>query len=314
MGGLLACPATQCNHQTGGNPDLLAEEADTKTFGVVFTPTFFDGFTATIDYYNIKVSDYIGSYGAQTILTGCYDPNASAAAVALYCPLVHRAGSGAIYGAGFVTDVNHNLPFIKTTGVDFEANYHADLDDWDMQGAGSLSMNFIGTWTKEWSLSPSVVSDPPSFDCAGLFGVTCGSPYPDWKHKMRVTWSTPWDVDISLAWRYISSVSLDANTTNPILGGSATTVCPDGGTIHGAGDCVDRTISAFNYFDLSAIWNVSEGIEIRGGVNNIFALNPPALDQGSLGATPIPFGAANTFPGTYDSLGRQLFIGATLKY
>ena len=130
LSGLLACPATQCNAQAGGNAGLAAETADTKTYGVVFTPTFFDGFTATVDYFDIKVNDYIGNYGAQTILNGCYTPGASAAAIALYCPLVHRASSGAIYGAGFVTNVNHNLPFIKTSGMDFEANYNADFDDW----------------------------------------------------------------------------------------------------------------------------------------------------------------------------------------
>ena len=314
LSGLLACPATQCNHLTGGNQSLKPETSDTKTIGLVFTPTFLDGFTATIDYYDIKVADYIGIYGAQSVLSGCYSPTADAAAIALYCPLVHRAGSGAIYGAGYVADLNHNLPFLRTKGTDFEANYHTDLADWGLSGAGELAMGFIGTWTHEWSQSPSPVSSPASYDCAGLYGVTCGSPYPRWKHKLRVTWATPWDVQLSLAWRYISSVNLDANTQNPLLGGSAATVCPNGQTIYGAGDCVDQTIRAYNYFDLSGNWAVREGVELRAGINNIFAVNPPIVDQGSLGASPIPYGAANTFPGTYDSLGRTLFIGATIKY
>ncbi|HEX4304049.1 MAG TPA: TonB-dependent receptor [Rhizomicrobium sp.] len=310
---LLSCPATQCNRGSGGNASLLAETADTKTFGVVFTPTFIDGLTATVDYYNINVANYVGTYGAQTILNGCYQPGASAAAIALYCPLVHRSGTGAIYGAGFVTDINHNLPFLKTSGIDFEANYNADFDDWGLTGWGSLSSNFIGTYTMKLATSPSAVSDPASFDCAGLFGTTCGSPTPTWKHKMRVTWSTPWDVDISLQWRHISQVALDADTTDPLLGGSATTVCPGGATIHGAGDCVDQNIRAYDYFDLSGVWNVTEGIELRAGINNLFDIEPPILDQGSLGVTPIPFGAANTFPGTYDPLGRNVFIAGTIK-
>ena len=179
---------------------------------------------------------------------------------------------------------------------------------------GSLSTNFIGTWTKSWKLSPSAVSVPASFDCAGLFGTTCGSPYPTWKHKMRVTWATPWDVDISLAWRHIGTVNLDANTLDPLLGGPGNTTCAGGVVVHGQADCVDNTIDAFNYFDLAAVWNVSEGVEIRGGINNLFDKEPPILDQGSLGVTPIPFGAANTFPGTYDPLGRNIFLGGTIKF
>ncbi|MBV9905505.1 MAG: TonB-dependent receptor, partial [Alphaproteobacteria bacterium] len=87
-GGILACPATQCNNQLGGNAALLAETADTKTFGVVFQPSFFANFNATIDYYDIKVENYVGTYGAQTILGGCYGAGVSAASQALYCPLV----------------------------------------------------------------------------------------------------------------------------------------------------------------------------------------------------------------------------------
>ena len=202
---------------------------------------------------------------------------------------------------------------IKEEGIDFELNYNADFDDWGLTGWGSLSSNFIGTYTMKLATSPSSASDPASFDCAGYFGTTCGSPTPTWKHKMRVTWSTPWDVDISLQWRHISSVALDADSTDPLLGGSAATVCPGGTTIHGAGDCVDQNIRAYDYFDLSGVWNVTEGIELRAGINNLFDVEPPILDQGSLGVTPIPFGAANTFPGTYDALGRNVFIAGTIK-
>lgn len=326
LSGLLACPATQCNHQTGGNLSLKPEQSDTQTFGIVLTPTFITGFTATIDYFDIKVNDYVGTYGATTILNGCYGSNATAASIALYCPLVHRAGSGAIYGAGYVVDINHNLPFIKTKGADFEANYNTDLGDWGMTGDGSLAVNFIGTWTSQYAQSPSAVSNPASFDCAGLFGVTCGSPYPKWRHKMRFTWSSPWDVDFSVGWRHISSVALDYNSKQPLLSGydptahpPIKTTCPGGNVIVGgpaigAADCVDNTIPAFDYIDLSFNWAVRDGLEIRGGVNNVFAKEPPILDQGSLGATPIPFGAANTFPGTYDPLGRSFFIAATVKY
>ncbi len=73
----------------------------------------------------------------------------------------------------------------------------------------------------------------------------------------------------------------------------------------------DATINAFWYLDLAADWNVRTGVDLHAGVNNVFGRLPPAL---SSAAIPVGVGNDNTFPGTYDSLGRTFFIGATIKY
>jgi outer membrane receptor protein involved in Fe transport len=115
-----------------------------------------------------------------------------------------------------------------------------------------------------------------------------------------VTWASPWDVDFSLGWRFIGAVTNNKNASNPALGSGP-----------GTDTHADGHIPLFNYIDLSAVWHYSNGIEFRGGVNNVFATEPPAL---SSAATPLQaFGNANTFPGTYDFLGRQLYIAATFK-
>jgi outer membrane receptor protein involved in Fe transport len=309
---VLTCPASQCNAQLGGNPNLKPETSNTRSFGVVFTPTFFDGFTATVDYFDILVDDYISPISPTTILSGCYGPTANAAQVAFYCPFVHRSGSGTIIGAGYVQSLARNLPFLSTKGIDFEANYNADLDDWGVTGAGSLSFNFLGTLLGSWRDSPSPVSEPKSYNCAGLFGTTCGNPYPRWKHKLRVTWTSPWDFELSLDWRHIGSTKYDENSSNPLLAGTSTpTACPNGQVLV---DCVNSKIPAYDYFDLSGNWQVREGVELRAGMNNIFDKEPPILASSSTTATPIPFGADNTFPGTYDPLGRNIFVGVTIKY
>jgi outer membrane receptor protein involved in Fe transport len=49
---------------------------------------------------------------------------------------------------------------------------------------------------------------------------------------------------------------------------------------------------------------------LRGGVRNLFGRNPPLTDNNSAPASSIN---GNTFPGTYDALGRVVFIGATAK-
>ncbi len=311
---LLSCPAAQCNAGYGGNPNLKAETSTTKSFGVVFTPTFIDGFTATVDYWDIKVSDYISSIGASTIVNGCYN-SGDPAQIAYYCPLVNRSAQGTIFGAGYVTNTQKNLPYLSTSGIDFEANYQTELGDWGMEGWGALAVNFVGTYLETLKTKSSQFN--AAYDCAGYYGLVCYTPNPEWRHKMRVTWSSPWDFNVSLLWRHISGVSLDANTPDSLLGGGAP-LNPVGYTcaanLNGIQDCFDNKVSSYDYFDLSGTWTVREGVQLRAGVSNLFDKTPPAMDSAFYGVSAPPFGNGNTYPGVYDSLGRTFFVGATIKY
>jgi outer membrane receptor protein involved in Fe transport len=299
--GLLTCPAAQCKVLVGGNVNVVPETSDTKSFGIVLTPTFFEGFTATVDYFDINVDNAIGAVGPQTILNACYSASATAASQAAACPLVapfRNPATHSITGSGYVFGENINTGFVKTDGLDFEANYQADLGDWGMTGAGSLAFAFVGTDLQ--SLVTETLTGLPTVDCAGLYGASCGTPAPKWRHKLRVTWTTPWDFDLSLNWRHLGEVGLDQNTTQTLLAG-----------IH---DPVDAVIPAFDYFDLSGTWDVSEGLSLNGGVNNLFDKTPPVVDSNTFSIAGPPFGNGNTFPGVYDSLGRTLFLTLTAKY
>ena len=306
----LTCPAGQCNQGVSGNLNLKPETSTTKSFGIVFTPTFIDGFTATIDYWDIKVKDYISTIGASAIVNGCYTSN-DAAQQAFYCPLVHRAVGGQIFGAGYVGNFTQNLPYLSTSGIDFEANYQTDLGDWGLNGWGAFSASFVGTYLDTLETKSSNFSN--AYDCAGFYGEICYTPNPVWRHKLRVTWSSPWDFDISLLWRHTAGVNLDADTTNTLLGGDTSSfACANGVTVHGLQDCVDQHISSYEWFDLSGSWTVREGVQLRAGVNNLFDKTPPPMDSYYVAGP--PFGNGNTFPNVYDSLGRTFFVGATIKY
>ena len=309
--GNLSCVASQCNQLTGGNVDAKPEISDTRSAGIVLTPTFFDGFTATVDYFDISIAHALsGGLNANAILSGCYGASANAASEAVACPLVNRdpATHSITTQSGYVIDTVLNDGTASTKGFDFEANYTANMDDWGMKGWGSLGFNFVGTMLNSLVTQP-FAAIAAKYDCAGLYGYTCGSPDPKWRHKIRLTWTSPWDFDLSVQWRHLSHVNLDSNTSNSLLhgacGGSSTSPAP-------CPDTYDNTIPAFDYFDLSADWNVREGIDLHGGVNNVFDKNPPEVFAGIAG--PSQLGNGNTFPGTYDSLGRQFFVGVTIKY
>ncbi len=315
---VLFCPASACNAQIGGNVHLKPETSNTRSAGLVFTPTFLDGFTATVDWWSIDVTNYISTLPAAEIINECYGPAATPDSVAYFCPFVHRSSAGTLYGGGYVAMDSINTGYLKTRGVDFEFNYQTDTADWLGANEGTFALNAIGTWLDELNteavpVTPltSAIAAQSAYNCAGLYGATCGVPAPKWRHKLRLTWTSPFDVTVSMQWRYIGASALDANTSNALLGGGPGLTQCGHFTVAGFGDCPDARISSYSYFDLSAAWQVRPGVELRGGVNNIFDIEPPVISEGNL---PAAFGNGNTITGLYDALGRTLFVAATIKY
>ncbi len=123
------------NVTTTGNINLQPEKADTLTVGVVYTPSFIDNLSFTVDYYDIDLEDEMGSAGIQSSLDKCArdeDINNS-----VYCPLVERGSDGNIIKV-LNTTVNQANTHIK--GVDFEVSYLQSL-----QSYGQLDFAFNAT-------------------------------------------------------------------------------------------------------------------------------------------------------------------------
>jgi outer membrane receptor protein involved in Fe transport len=101
-----------------------------------------------------------------------------------------------------------------------------------------------------------------------------------------------------LTWRYISSVNVDSSSSNPLL--------------TGAFNPPDLEIGSQSYFDLALQWAINKNFSVRGGINNLFDKDPPVVTQTIAG--PSVNGNGNTFPGVYDYLGRNIFLGITAKF
>ncbi|MEO8304258.1 MAG: TonB-dependent receptor [Betaproteobacteria bacterium] len=275
--------AGQYNFLQGGNPTLSPEKAKSYTFGVVLEPI--RNLSATIDYWKIKVDNEIGIVPSSLAISQCINSGQ-------FCDLIHRDAQGTLWlpSGGFVTGTNINLGSQETSGIDFSLNYI-----WDMPSYGSLGFNFIGTYLKEFVTEP--VPGLGSYDCAGLYGPTCGTPLPEFRSKVRLLWTTPWNWTAALTWRYFSSVDLESTSSNPQLAAPFVSA--------------GQTLSAQNYFDIAASWNIDKNFTIRGGVNNIADRDPPLSTSTIAGP---PYGNGNTYPQVYDSLGRTLFLNVTAKF
>jgi outer membrane receptor protein involved in Fe transport len=296
-GNIAACSAAQCTALAGGNVHLKPEEANTYSYGVVFTPTFLRGFTATLDWFDITVNNEIGAIPPKVALTECFDTGSPT-----FCSLIHRSPTtGEISGDGYVSGVLENIGRFHTTGWDYEANYRISLADMGLGDHGSLQFHDVGTILEKFVTTPVIGFG--SYDCTGLYGSTCGTPSPKLRNVFRATWVTPWSLSLSMQWRYFGAVDLDLNQSNVFLTGGA-----------GFNDKIDGHIPAYNWIDLSGTWKVKDGYTLRFGVNNVFDKDPPIVDSSNLGLASPPFGNGNTYPQVYDTLGRTFFIGLTADF
>lgn len=275
-GHIIDCPSDVCSALGGGNLALKPEIGDTYTIGLVLTPEQIRNFSLSVDYYNIKVKNYISPIDPALIIDQCQETQDP-----FYCGLFHRdPRSGAIFGTdGYIVSTTLNTGYLKTSGIDVITDYTLGLG-----GLGKLNFNLVGTYLINRIAQP--LPGLGTYDCKGLYGPTCGQPLPEWRHVLRTTWALPQDATLSLSWRYIGATKVNGSSV------------------------VNDRIAPYSYFDLAGTIAVAKSFKLRMGVNNLFDKDPPAIDAGLLSL----FGNGNTYPGVYDPLGRTIFFGATVNF
>lgn len=291
--GLIADPAAaQINVTSGGNPNLDVEKATTWTIGAVFQPEFIPGFTASIDYYDIKVVDAITTPTVGDVITGCFGNITAASASDPACTGIRRNPlTGGLDGStantpGLPLRLS-NLGRITTNGIDVALNYRRDI------GFAKLALAFNGNWTD----SAKFQATPTSVDreCVGYYSVNCGSIQPEFSFNQRTT-LTFGGTDLSLLWRYIDGVRYE-----PLA--LADDIAAGGGPLEQF-----QTIPAEHYFDLSTRFSLTDNFTLTLTAMNLFD-NKPKLVGSSIGTT--AFNSGNVYPSTYDPLGRR--YAATVK-
>jgi iron complex outermembrane receptor protein len=292
---LLTSPAGQLQFLQGGNEQLTPETSHSYTFGAVVRPV--RNLDVSVDYFKIKVDNVIGVISSALVLQQCIQ-------VGQFCDLIKRDAQGTLWlpGQGHIIGTNVNIAKLDTDGIDVVANYRQPLPgNW-----GSVGVSFNGSYLMDLKFDQGVGLGP--YNCAGLYGPVCNpnggfaiNPAPKWKHLLRGTWSTPWNVDLAATWRHINSVKLDATDPNSQL------FNPD------IQESNENHLGDRDYLDLALSWAFAKQFTLYAGVTNVLDRDPPLVPTTD-GIGPTASNNGNTFPQLYDTLGRHFFISLTAKF
>ena len=289
--GVLDSPAGQYQFLQGGNTELVPETSDTYSYGVVFQPRFAPGLAITVDYFDIKIEDTITTFRLRT-------RGRPATATTTRRPAIASIAM-ALASCGLATDTSRTRTSTSVRCRPPGGTSTSGTPGVEIGRFGSLAFNMTGTYLVDLITQPApgidlnpdpdVVDD--TYDCTGFYSSVCLTPNPQWRHRFRTSWQTPWDVDLSLTWRYYHETEGLTAANNPL-----------------PHNRIDRILPAENYFDLAANWAITDKAGVTLGINNVLDDNP------SLSASVGTTGNGNTYPQTYDALGRYVFLRATVDF
>jgi outer membrane receptor protein involved in Fe transport len=266
-----------------GNSNLRPEIARNTEVGVVLAePAWLPGFSFSADYFDIKVDGAINSLAAQDLVDLCV------------------AGNQEICGAMLLTSTQPNTNFVRvqafnvatmrTKGVDLEAIYRKNLEDWGLPG--TLSIRALATHVMSFKTTSGVLGTIP-VESAGVNL----SNTPDWKATFSQTWALD-RFSLTLYQRWISdgvynNEYIECQTNCPVSTVQRRTI--DNNRMKGA-----------TYVDVGGAYDVNDNVTAYFKVDNLFDEDPVAAPTTNVSPGVNPY--------LYDTIGRMYRAGVRLRF
>jgi iron complex outermembrane receptor protein len=256
------------------------EHADTTTVGVVWTPDWDSAMNPvfSLDYYDIDIENYIDTFSAQEILDACYNAN-----LASECAKINRVGGDLVLPGSGIETFTTNLKFKRAEGVELGFSFGVPVGMGDLQFTGTLNKYL----THEFQSSDFV----PMIDCNGYFGTSCEQPRPEMRFVQRTTWNYN-DFSLSAQLRHLDSVDVEP---------------PEAGLVWPN----FRSIGSFDYIDLYFSYDIGDRYRLSFGAMNIADDDPPVVGNE---AGDTAYNSGNTFPSTYEVLGRTYTLQVNMTF
>nr|WP_233175628.1 TonB-dependent receptor [Dyella sp. ASV24] len=275
------------------------EHGKSYDFGMVYSPSYVQGLSTSIDFWRVNLNDTITTVGLQSLLNLC------AAGSTQYCQYIDRQATGTNAGQLLASTVEPtgNLGALNTAGIDWSANYKLPQFSF---GQFNIGLNATYLQYYDQVTAPGVAGSITYKDAGHLLpnGSAAASACPDavgvclfprWRGQGFVDWQAG---NWSAQWRmrYIGRFQNGGPTGSPQdsrPNGESGTILKYGATV---------------YNDVSVGYNLAIiNTRLDVGVNNLFDKQPPMLyANNTLNA--------NTDPSDFDLMGRYWWARVTVKF
>lgn len=267
-----------------GNPNVEEETADSFTLGFVWQPEFIEGFSASVDYYDIELQDAIAITSRTTVTERCFN-----VAPGMFDPTCNgtvlrdlQMGRGALVS---VDSSSSNENDFNTSGVDFEVAYGRSA------GPGDIRFSMLWNYLIEWDEIGIIDGD---LDANAGEIVT---PRNRGTGHVAYNWGD-WQAFWRFRYWHRSTDSNSPGLTNENSDALGNPLDPS-----------KNEIASITYNDVSVSYN-KERYGVTLGVNNVFDKQPPLLTQISQWGNT----GTNTATEAYDTVGRAWFLQFNYAY
>lgn len=266
---------TQANGQLrtlfGGDPNLKPEFGDNTSIGMVYSPSWFEGFDISLDYWRIELTDSIFTFGAQATLNRCIgvgQPGGVSDPAA--CASITRNAAGVVTTIRAVSD---NASSSETSGFDLGIGYRFSLDN-----LGDIRLKWETTRIANADFQALPTSTPG--DATGTY---TGAPNWEYRSVATIGWSKG---DWSASWttRFMSEL------TEPCLAGSIGSCNEENPQAGVTGIARTNHIGSYAAHDVNFSWKAPWDATIAVGARNVFGKEPPRVN--------LAF--AHSYDGSYD--------------
>lgn len=273
-----------------GSQSLAPETSDSWSLGVVYNHDFgdFGSIDASVDYYDIRIDNYITSVDRQQALDLCY--GAATTAGNPFCAMVVRQSSGSAALQGAITKLNTgyvNAGWDKTSGLETQFGWGVDLNSFSSvkDGASYVGLGDAGTLHTKFNWVWLMSNSTNLFDTLTPYKGNIYNPV----HKVQATVSYT-NGPLTLQWEtsFRASTVESEDTNNPYYG-----------------------LPHPDYFlhNIAVNYQLTPELEAYMGVNNLFDKQAPLVLSGINSNTT----GTNTAADVFDALGRRYYFGVRLK-
>jgi iron complex outermembrane recepter protein len=189
----------------GGNPDLNPEQADTKTIGLVYQPSFapwISGLQLSVDWYDIQIDGLVGSLGQQRIVNECHQSQ-------LFCEQILRDPASGLVSR--VDNVFLNINEARVRGIDMEAMYRTETNFFSGQNENFM-IRMLAGYLQENSTTNFGASPVERAGAAGrpAWQVTASADYRVGPYGLQ--WRTRYYDAVLLNNLWVQGIDVDDNT------------------------------------------------------------------------------------------------------